>query len=378
MAILYAANKRPYMTFLTIFLLTMPNATARTIGFLTLVGQICGFLFEVPSGYVSDKIGHKNALVIARFSIFLSTACYVFADNIYWFFAGAILLALGFAFTSGTSSAFMHETLDSLGKKDKYAEITGKVSSAGFAVPIVLIIVLPIIAENNFRLAFLVMMVIDFIALATAVALTNPKSKQEVEEVDLETFPQTLRKFFKSAWLKYVVLAAIAFGITFGATAGFKNPYQEILGFSLTALGLLWAASRGIISMLLLVNGKIKKILSFEQLIITQMIIYTVAFIGIGLSSNMWVVAILFMITTATMWGLGAVRSQYDLEFIGNSKSKATLISIKAFIQNILTGLVGLGMGLLVFNLSYGKAYLIVGFSMFVLAGVSSWILNKK
>lgn len=31
-------NKRAYMTFLTIFFLTMPDATAKTIGFLILIG----------------------------------------------------------------------------------------------------------------------------------------------------------------------------------------------------------------------------------------------------------------------------------------------------------------------------------------------------
>ncbi len=178
MTVILMVNKRPYMTFLTIFLLTMPSATAKTIGLLTLVGQIVGFLFEVPSGYISDKIGHRNALIISSVAMVLSTACYVFADNIYWFFAGAILLSISIAFKSGTNSAFIHETLTALNKEDRYAEIEGKMRSIGFAVPIILILLLAVIAETNFRLAFGVMLIVDIIALFVAVALANPNVKE--------------------------------------------------------------------------------------------------------------------------------------------------------------------------------------------------------
>jgi len=86
MAVYYITNKRTYLTFLTIFLLTMPNATAKTIGLILAVGQFVGFLVEIPSGYISDRIGHRNALIIARSAMVFSTACYVFATSIAVFY----------------------------------------------------------------------------------------------------------------------------------------------------------------------------------------------------------------------------------------------------------------------------------------------------
>lgn len=378
MTVMFVANKRPYMTFLTIFLLTMPNATAQTIGLLTLVGQIIGFLFEIPSGYLSDKIGHKNALIIARTSMFFSTACYVFANNIYWFFGGAILLAIGTSFISGTSAAFIHETLVSLGKDGRYAEIMGKMRSIGFAIPIVLILVLPIIAETSFRWAFSLMLIIDLIGLLMALSLVNPSTREKIKEVDLKNFSIILVGFFKTKWAKYVLLTAIAFGLAFGATAGFKNPYQEMLGFSLTMLGILWATSRVFISLLLLINGKIHRLLTFNQFITLQILIYALSFIGIGLISNMWIVACIFILTTTTMFGFGAARSQYDLEFIGKSDSRATLLSIKAFMNNVFAGLVGVGMGALVVAQSYPVAYLVTGICLFIVVFSSLIILKRQ
>ena len=68
MNIHFITNKRTFMTFLMIFLLTMPDATAKTLGFTIMVGQIAGFLFEIPSGYISDKFGHRETLIVAKFA----------------------------------------------------------------------------------------------------------------------------------------------------------------------------------------------------------------------------------------------------------------------------------------------------------------------
>lgn len=379
MTVLFVTNKRPYMTFLTIFLLTMPSATAKTIGLLTLVGQITGFLFEIPSGYISDKLGHKNALVISRAALVLSTSCYVFANNVYWFFAGAILLAIGIAFMSGTSDAFIQETLIALKKEERYSEITGKMKSVGFAIPILLILALPVIAETNFQLAFGVMLIVDIIGMIAAMSLVKPPVEEKpIEEVDTQNFFSIIKSFFKMKWVKYVLASTLTSGIAFGVTAGFKNPYQEILGFSLTMLGVLWAASRVFVSLLLLLNGKIHKLFTFKQFILAKVAVHVVAFILIGFTSNKWIVALLFLIPTIITWGLGAAQAQYYLDFIGKSNSKATLLSIKTFSFNIFAGISGLLMGFLVAAKFYPFAYLIAGIVLFALMIWTAFFLKEK
>lgn len=379
MTVIFMVNKRPYMTFLTIFLLTMPNATANTIGVLTLVGQIVGFLFEIPSGYVSDKIGHRKALIISSVVMVLSTACYVFANNIYWFFAGAILLSISIAFKSGTNSAFIYETLTALNKEDRQAEIEGRMRSVGFIVPIILILLLAVIAESNFRLAFGVMLIIDIIALFVAIALVNPHVKEStIKEVDLERFPIIFKKFLKMKYARYALLTTIIFGIYFGSVIGFRNPFQESLGFSLITISILWSISRVCISLLLLVNGKIYKMLTYKQFIIIRTLIYATGLTMIGLSSSIWLVAILFIIVTTINLGLSSTGLQYDLELIGDSNSKATLLSIRAFMGNIFTGLSGLGMGALIVAHSYPIAYLVVGLSLFGMVVVSLFLFRKS
>lgn len=371
-------NKRAYMPFLTIFLLTMPNATAKTIGLLTLIGQITGFVFEIPSGYISDKIGHKKALILARVAMALSTLCYIFADKIWWFFLGSILLAIGWAFVSGTGNAFMHNTLMALGKDKQYAAIMGKIRSVGFAIPIIIIITLSTIAESSFKIAFVIAFIIDIIGLVTVLFMKNPpREKQTVKEIGPSNFSTVLREFISVGWLPFVLAGSIVLSIIFGATIGFKNPYQEMLGFSISALGILWAVSRVFISGLLLINGWIYRKLSFKGFLLLRVFIFGVSFIAIGFITNMWVVAVLFIMGNTAMWGFLSAESQYLLEFIKDSKFKATLLSVKELITKLFTAGVGIAMGLLVVKFSFQIAYLIVGIFLFLIMCVTAIFLPK-
>ena len=74
-------------------------------------GFLASFLIEIPTGYFADRFGHKNSLILAKVFKILSTLSFVLGTNIYWFVAGSVFGALGFALQSGTQQAFVHETL---------------------------------------------------------------------------------------------------------------------------------------------------------------------------------------------------------------------------------------------------------------------------
>jgi MFS family permease len=378
MMIHFSTNKRPYLLFLTIFLLTMPNATAQTIGLLTLVGQLAGFILEIPSGYISDKIGHKNALILSRASLVFSTACYVFAHSVPWFFVGAIFLTIGTAFASGTTNAFLHDTLIAIKKEKNFAAITGKIRSIGFIVPSLFIFILSMIAEQGLRLVFIVSLISDIVGLITIMSLVNPPKEHSTGETSVKDLLNIFKTFLKMPWVRFVLIDSLSFGILFGALMGFQNPYQEILGFSLFSIGILWILSRLFVSSLLLINGHVHNVLSFSQFTILRIFIYGFLFIGIGFTQNMWLVAALFIVINMTAWGLKSAESQYDLEYINESDSKATLLSMKSFVSNLFSGIFGLLMGTLVFTYSYQEAYMFMGTLLIGVVTFAVFFLKNK
>lgn len=371
-------NKRVYTTFLSIYLLTMPGATERLIGLLTMIGEFAGFLLEIPSGYLSDKIGHKNALIFARVFMVLSTACYVFADSATWFVFGAVFLAFGVAAVSGTEIAFMHDTLKSLKSENKFSKIMGRVQSVGFAVPIIFVLILSSISDFNFKLAFSIALAVDVVGLVAVLLLTEPGGKEErVKEIGLGNFKHTLKEWWNVGWAKYIFIMSLIVGIMLGVTDGYRNTYQKLAGFSVSTIGVLWSISRLLISSTLLVNDYIYRKLSFRQFLIMRTIIYALSFIVIGFVNNKWLIAGLFFIPSINGLGLGSASAQYQLDFIGNSKSKTMLLSVNRLIQALFTGLFALYMSSLVTNYSYQTAYFVIGI-VFVIVLMFSLLLIKE
>src|SRR3989344_3349293 len=149
--LLLIANKRIFVAILGAYYLTIPDVTPEGIGIILLAGSLAGFIFEIPSGYVSDKIGHKTALVLSRLFMLVSTLFFLFASNIIFLILGGVFMSMAHAFHSGTGSAFMHETLRGLKREKEYAKVMGKISSIGFAIPIVFMVLTPFLVSISFK-----------------------------------------------------------------------------------------------------------------------------------------------------------------------------------------------------------------------------------
>lgn len=361
-SLLSITDKRTYITFFSIFLLTMPGATEKTIGLIGLISQFFGFLLEIPSGYISDKIGHRNALIIGKGAFFVSTAIMIFADHPAYFFISAVLMVSASAMNSGTSEVFFQDTLRSLGLSTRYSDIAGRLRSLGFAVPIVFIIGMPILADNfGYQIAFLVVALIDAIGLVTIISMKNPHKEKHGTEFDLEKTDGIFKSYFKIGWLPVALLSSTLIALTLAATSGFKNPFQESLGFSISMLGILWAGSRLGISLILLASSWFKKNFTLEKILYMQGAALVLIYFGIFFAANRWVIAFLFMAIPMVTWGLSSVKAHFFLDYVKDLKNKASYISINNFIGKIIQAPMALLMGYLVFNYGYYVSYLTFG-----------------
>ncbi|MCA9352080.1 MFS transporter [Patescibacteria group bacterium] len=378
MTIMYVTNKRTYMTFLSIFFLSIPNATAQIVGFATALSFFLEFVFEVPSGYFADRIGHKNALIIAKASLLISTLCYLLATSIIYFFIASIFFALGLSMLSGTSSSFVKETLDHLGKGEQYSRISGKIRSIGFSIPVIFILLLPILAEESYRLAFLVALVIDVIGLITACYLTPVPEPETIKDFQITKTKNIFHEYSQVGWLPIVIFSSLVFSTLMAGTVDFKNPFQEHIGFSLSMLGVLWGISRIGIAGLLLLNDWFKKHLTLKQLVLIEGFVYAGVLIGVGTLSNKWMIAVLFIIGTMAMWGLGATKSHFYLEYIEESRYKASMLSINTFIEKIITTGLVLVMGYLVTVRSYEYGFLFFGILAFLVTLIGMFLVREK
>lgn len=86
-------------------------------------------LLEVPSGYLSDRMGRRPTLLLATVAWALGYAALAFGGAWWMFAAGQVAIAAGMAFNSGTDSALVFDSLSALGRENEVATIEGKAQS---------------------------------------------------------------------------------------------------------------------------------------------------------------------------------------------------------------------------------------------------------
>lgn len=70
------------------------------------------FLFEVPWGYIADKIGYKRTLVISFFMLFFSQIIFYLAHSFHGFLLQRLILAISSAGISGCDSALIYSSVE--------------------------------------------------------------------------------------------------------------------------------------------------------------------------------------------------------------------------------------------------------------------------
>jgi len=373
------ANKRTYMSIFGVYLLTIPDTTPQTLGTLMLFGNILGFIFEVPSGYVSDKMGHRKSMILGKALLFCSTLCYFLGYSVEWFFLGAAFSSIGYAFVSGTGQAFMHETLLALGRDKEYSKIMGKANSIGFAVPIVFIVLVPFLTDISYKVAFSVPLILDLVGfIAVSLFVEPPKVQVEIEEISNKNFKDVMNEAISLHLLPYLLFLGSMSALV-SATSGFKDIYQQLLGIPVVYYGIFWGMSRIIVSLVLLINHKVTERVSFHQFLLFQYIGYILIVLALGLVGDPAVVVALFILTAAYNWCFKSARHHYLFEIMGKSSFKATLLSMMNLVRLIVMGVAFYLIGTLAADSDFAFAFQMTALGAALLLGVMGvWIVKTS
>jgi MFS family permease len=361
------ANKRIFVAIIGAYYLTIPGVTPQTIGVITLFSSLSSFFFEIPSGYVSDKIGHKQALVVSRILLLVSSISFFASENVAMLIIAAIAMSAGFAFNSGTGSAFMHETLSELKRDHEYSAIMGKVSAIGFAVPVILTAIVPFLVSISYKIPFAIMAMVDCIGLLAILSLTKPKmSHAHIEEVQASNFKQVMQEAFRTRYFTIAFFSGIVSAMLLSISA-FRAPYQMYIGVPVIYFGIIVGVGRLLASLMLANSKRIEKHLTLTNFFRVEYILHSVIIFCIGATQNVYLVTLLFIMSSAFHWGLNKIDEGYQLKIMGKTKFKATLLSVGAQIESFLSAIFGFALGWIIERYSYAIGYMSISIFCFII-----------
>lgn len=114
------------MAIITLFWKDEIGLTLTDILTLQVFFSLASVLMEYPSGYVSDRLGYRWALIVACVFGIAGWSLYLAAETFWGVLLAELLLGVSFAFISGSDTALLFESLRAEGRVDLYTRCDGR------------------------------------------------------------------------------------------------------------------------------------------------------------------------------------------------------------------------------------------------------------
>jgi MFS family permease len=139
-------------------------------------------VLEVPSGWMSDRLGRVLTLRLAASSWIAGHACFLLGGDQFWAIVlGQLFMAGGFASLSGTDVAFHYDTLEALGLEAGYTRRQARVSSIGFTATAVSAVTGGALGLIDLRWAFAASLLLAVCQLGVTTQLAEPPTTTHAE-----------------------------------------------------------------------------------------------------------------------------------------------------------------------------------------------------
>lgn len=320
------------MAIITLFWKDQIGLTLSEILLLQAIFSLATVVMEYPTGYLSDRLGYRTALLLASLLGISGWLTYTLAGNFLTVMLAEIQLGISYAFVSGADSALLYETLRSQGREEEYLHYDGRMTAwaqggeaAGAIGAGVLYAWLPL-------LPFLLQVAVWLAAWLICRRLREP--------------PGHLAEPIVSHWQEARSIARRALGevpalrwtLLFGATLGLASffpvwlvqPYMQAAGVPLPWFGPVWAAANLSVSVGSLLSARTHFHLGTRGMTWLCLLLIVTGYLGLAFTPAVWGFAWYFLLTL--MRGLQGPLLRLHLQQRSRRSERASILSLKSLL----------------------------------------------
>ncbi len=325
-------------------------------------------VLEVPTGYFSDVVGRKTALVISTTLTPLGLAVYALSHDMAGFIAAEILIALALSLRSGTDSAILYDTLAELKREGEYARREGHghmLWSCGAALAA---LTGGALATEGLRLPFIVNIVTASVLLPVAFFFREPRREIKPSHASLRDMGRAMAYCARHPEMRALMLfdaALMATGIT-GVWAYYL--YYDQAGIPHVWYGALAAAFSLTGALAGNLAHRIEKRLGRRATLWLLMVIGP-SFVALGLGMT-WQ-ALPFVFVNAFLWNLSVPLFRAYVNALAPSELRATVLSVFSLAGRLLYSAVAIVAGRIADTWSMGHGFAFLGVTFLAVGGTS-------
>jgi len=320
------------MAIITVFWKDQIGLSLSEILLVNVFFSTANLLMEYPSGYVSDRLGYRLALVIACVFGMGGWTAYLFAHS-FWDVIGAeLLLGVCYAFISGSDNALLYETLREHGRGELYTRCDGRmagwaqIGEAGGALCAGLMYV------TNPLLPFMVQIGVWATALAVALSLREPKADKGPkiashlsEALRIGRYGLTENKLLRATMVLGVLLGLASF-----YPVWLVQPFMQQTGVPLAWFGPVWAGANLTVAFFAYHSHRMLDALGLRRICLLFFVLIVMAYAGLGLTSM--VGSFLFYYLLTAMRGLQGPILRNFLQQHATRQMRASILSLHSLL----------------------------------------------
>ncbi|MDA3884632.1 MAG: MFS transporter [Candidatus Delongbacteria bacterium] len=296
--------------------------TMKDLFLIQAVSSIMIAVFEIPTGYISDKFGRKRSLLYGLIISLTGFTIIGISFGFTGFLIGEIFLGIGVTFISGSDSAILYETFKGINRTEDYPKAEAKFQSLHHFGEFFGVVTGGIIASYSLRATYAFRSFFILVAIIVAYKLIEPSPDHTINKKP-KIWSSALRHTKKLWYILGVSALIFAFMII-----GFwyVQPLLKAEAVPIIAFGVVFA----VFKLVAFISARYSALIT-DKIKISGSIALMIFLIALGYTGIYYFegyIKLLFIIPFYIVGGLYMPIMNSALNSRIDSKSRATVLSI--------------------------------------------------
>jgi len=323
------------MAIITLFWKDQIGLSLTQILLLQAIFSVATLLMEYPSGYLSDRLGYRTALILASLLAIAGWSLYTAADSFTGVLLAEIVLGGAWAFISGSDSALLFETLRAERKEGSYARFDGRMTGAAQTGEAAGALFAGVMYATWPLMPFLFQIGVWIACLLLCISMTEPPRETEapIQSHLTEALSICRYAFFDNRHVRATILFGTGLGIASFFTVWLIQPYMQETGVPLAWFGPAWAGANLTVALFSLISHRLHFSLGHAGMAILFIVLIVAGYAGLGLTAATG--SFLFYYLLTAMRGLQGPIMRNHLQQASRRGNRASILSLHSLVFRI-------------------------------------------
>ncbi|WP_437280397.1 MFS transporter [Sorangium sp. So ce375] len=297
-------------------------------------------LFEFPSGYVADRLGHRRALVIASFCVLLGWILYALARGLSSVLLAELVLGVGFSLVSGADSALLFDSLREQGREHEFARWYGRMRSIAQIASGGGALAAGFLYARWSRLPFAMEAAAWVLAAGIALRFGETRRAEPKVEDHLGRMRAIVRDaLFERADFRAVLLLGVVLALASYLPTWLIALYATEAGVPVAWIGPMWAVASFTTALGSMLSEGAGRRLGMTGTLLACVALVAAGYVGLALSRHVLGVAFYFLLTLVR--GLHMPLLHHEEQRLAPDGDRASCVSLRSFLFRFAFVLLG-------------------------------------